>query len=139
MYSSRSHLGFGQSATSHSVATKAPSSPLAGTMVARALVLDALAGFLEATEDVDRTNYRRLVDGIADAVEAHDEAIKEKIRALRAEVEQLRGKPAGEDKKDRKRAEPKDPFDGKNLIEWEWKQNNHMEVTFGSRGRHLMK
>ena len=51
----------------------------------------------------------------------------------------MRRKPAGEDKKDRKRSEPKDPFDGKNLIEWEWRLNNHMEVTFGSRGRDLMK
>ena len=80
---------------------------------------------------------------MGDALSAQAEEVEVAIRQLQEEVEKSKrygGRGGGqEDKKDRKRTEPKDPFNGVNHIEWEWRLNNHMETCFGCEGRRLMK
>ena len=118
-------------------------------MVARSVGLyaDAIRDFWEATtlpKEQIAPGMREFAEKVADAVQAQAKEAEAAIREVREEMEKLKGKSGGrgggdESKKDRKRTEPKDPFNGTNHIDWEWRLNNHMETCFGAEGRRLMK
>ena len=112
-------------------------------MVARSVgsYTDALreAARLEVRVEVKMEKFAEIV---GEALSAQVEEVRVAIRQLQEEVERNRkhgGKGGEDNKKDRKRTEPKDPFNGVNHIEWEWRLNNHMETCFGCEGRRLMK
>ena len=86
----------------------------------------------------------KFVEIMGEALNSQAEEVEVAIRGMQEEVEKVKSKGGGrgggeENKKDRKRTEPKDPFNGKNHIDFEWRLNNHMETCFGYEGRRLMK
>ena len=111
-------------------------------MVARRVgsYTDALreAARLEVRVEVKLEKFAEIM---GEALNAQAEETEVAIRQLQEEVEKNKrqGGRGEENKKDRKRTEPKDPFNGTNHIDWEWRLNNHMETCFGKEGRRLMK
>ena len=101
-------------------------------MVARAMVLDVLAAAVAEADENDKLTFQRFAEGIADAVEAQEKRLEEKLQKLQT------GK-FDEAKKDRKRSEPGETFNGNSLADYEWKLNNHMETCFGEEGRRVMR
>ena len=118
-------------------------------MVARAVDAEVVAANLvRAAEDAidegmpTKAALKMMAEAIAEEFKAQEENVSTKIERMRREVEEAKsqGERTTEDsKKDRKRTEPKDAFDGKNHIGWEWRLNNHMEVCYGEEGMKLMR
>ena len=113
-------------------------------MVARSVgsYTDALRNAARLEVEVG-IRLEKFADILGEALNAQAEEVEVAIRSLQEEVERSKkhgGRGGGEEnKKDRKRTEPKDPFNGTNHIDWEWRLNNHMETCFGKEGRRLMK
>ena len=112
-------------------------------MVARSVgsYTDALreAARLEVRVEVKMEKFAEI---LGEALSAQAEEVEVAIRQMQEEVEKSKkhgGKGGEDNKKDRKRTEPKDPFNGTDHIDWEWRLNNHMETCFGKEGRRLMK
>ena len=117
-------------------------------MVARAVDAEVLAANLvHAAEDAidegmpTKVALKMMAEAIAEEFKAQEENVAAKFEKMRREVgeAQKTGKFSEENKKDRKRSEPKDAFTGDNHIDWEWRLVNHMETCFGPEGRRLMR
>ena len=113
------------------------------------MVARSVGSFADALREAARLEVRvevkmeKFAEIMGEALKSQAEEAEVAIRQLQEEVEKSKrygGRGGGqEDKKDRKRTEPKDPFNGTNHIDWEWRLNNHMETCFGKEGRRLMK
>ena len=110
-------------------------------MVSRSAVTGPLRDFLDLEEEVD-DKLRKLVEAVAESFEGQEARLMTKLEATQKELEEMRtqtGKTKSEEsRKDRQRTEPKEAFNGKNHVDWEWRFNNHMETSFGKEGRRLM-
>ena len=53
-------------------------------MVARAMVLDVLAAAVAEADENDKPTFQRFAEGIADAVEAQEKRLEEKLQKLQA-------------------------------------------------------
>ena len=109
-------------------------------MVSRSEVAQPLRDFLDLEENVD-DKLRKLVEAVAESMEGQEARLMAKLEATQKELEEVRtsGKTKSEEtRKDRQRTEPKEAFNGKNHVDWEWRFNNHMETSFGTEGRRLM-
>ena len=85
---------------------------------------------------------RRLAEAVAEEMKKQTDETEKKFEEIQVEMQQLRkqsNKGGDEAKKDTKRSEPKDAFNGKNLIDFEWRINNHIETCFGDEGRRMMQ
>ena len=115
------------------------------------MVARSVGSFTDALREAARLEVRvevkmeKFAEIMGEALSAQAEEVEVAIRQMQEEVEKVKSKGGGrggggeENKKDRKRTEPKDPFNGKNHIDFEWRLNNHMETCFGYEGRRLMK
>ena len=101
------------------------------TMVARAMVLEAVEAEITDADENDRLTFQKFAEAIVDALEEQEKRLVEKL--------QKTGKFSEESKKDRKRSEPKEVFTGSNHIDFEWRLVNHMQTCFGEEGRRLMR
>ena len=94
---------------------------------------DIAAALKEAADwerDVDES-MRKFAEAVAKEIAQQGEEFNQKLAGILAEMERLKahkGKQSEQDKKDRKRSEPKEAFNGKNLIDFEWRINNHLET-----------
>ena len=104
------------------------------TMMVGRSVSTIAADLVEALELAGEVTpmLRSLAEAVAGEFGRQAEELQEAIKSQQS-------KGSDDAKKDRKRSEPKDAFNGKNLIDWEWRLNNHMEVCFGSQGRNVMR
>ena len=112
-------------------------------MVARSVaeIAAALVGAADLEAEVD-ASMKKLAEAVAKEMGQQAEEFDKKLAVLRAEMGRSQnqgGKQSEQDKKDRKRSEPKEAFNGKNLIDFEWRINNHLETCFGDEGRRMMQ
>ena len=112
-------------------------------MVARS-VADMAAALRDAANleaEVDDSMWK-FAEAVAKEIAQQGEEFNQKMAEILAEMERLKGKggkQSEQEKKDRKRSEPKEAFNGKNLIDFEWRINNHLETCFGDEGRRMMQ
>ena len=101
-------------------------------MVARAMVQEVTDRLRQAVEELIedevgatemQNTLKKFSEAVAKELFTQEEKFKDKVEELQQEVERLKKQSGGskgeEAKKEWKRSEPKDVFNGKNLIDWE--------------------